>query len=68
MRPIPCREDLLALMHALLANASDLVDDAELLLENARFPRAYALAALGGEELGKIYLCLDALLPLGENG
>src|SRR5688572_19080839 len=37
-------------------------DDAALLYENERYARAYALAALAGEELGKVYLCLDAVL------
>lgn len=62
MRPVPTHDQLLELMTALLANAGTLVDDASLLFENDRFPRAYALAALAGEELGKVYLCLDALL------
>lgn len=49
-------------MSALLTNAAALIDDASLLYENTRYPRAYALAALAGEELGKVYLCLDAVL------
>jgi AbiV family abortive infection protein len=62
MPHVPERDDLLLLMDALLSNAESLADDARLLRDNARFPRAYALAALAGEELGKVYLCLDALL------
>jgi AbiV family abortive infection protein len=62
MPQVPERDDLLSLMDALLSNAESLADDARLLHENGRFPRAYALAALAGEELGKVYLCLDALL------
>lgn len=65
MRPLPNDEQLLALIHALLANASSLVDDATLLLDHGRHARAYALAALASEELGKVYLCLDALLGDG---
>ena len=37
-----------------LANAQDLLSDARLLLENSRIARAYALAQLAQEELGKI--------------
>lgn len=66
MRPVPERDQLLALTHALQSNAQSLLDDASLLYEHGRFPRAYALAALAGEELGKIYLCLDALLSRGK--
>ena len=32
-------------MSALLTNAAALIDDASLLYENTRYPRAYALAA-----------------------
>lgn len=66
MPPLPTHEQLLNLTHALLANAAALVDDASLLHEHGRHPRAYALAALSGEELGKVYLCLEALLPSEE--
>ena len=62
MRGVPEPDDLLALMGALLSNAEALADDAGLLYEHGRFPRSYALAALAGEELGKVYLCLEALL------
>jgi AbiV family abortive infection protein len=65
MRTVPERDHLLALVGALIANARTLLDDASLLLEHGRFPRAYALAALAGEEVGKVYLCLDALLSPG---
>lgn len=47
------------LIQALLENARDLASDARLLLEHDRFARCYALAALAGEELGKVAICLD---------
>lgn len=49
------------LTQALLNNARDLAADARLLFEHERFARCYALAALAGEELGKIAICLDWL-------
>lgn len=58
----PDREVLVGLVHALLANARSLVADARLLLDHGRWARAYALAALGGEELGKLEVCLDWLI------
>lgn len=64
MRLVPERDDLLSLIDALLANAEALADDAGLLYEHERYPRAYALGALAGEELGKVYLCLEALLSV----
>jgi AbiV family abortive infection protein len=50
------------LVHALLGNAGDLTSDAKLLFDHGRFSRSYALAALAGEELGKISICLDWVL------
>lgn len=61
MRPIPDDEQLVNLIRSLLANAQDLVADAALLFENERYARTYALSALAGEELGKIYLCMETL-------
>ena len=49
-------------MVALLENAADLVDDARVLLQHGRSPRAYALAVLATEELGKTFLCLQVAL------
>lgn len=66
MRPVPSDEHLLELIGALIANATALAQDAALLLEHDRYPRAYALAALASEELGKVYLCLDAVLSRKE--
>jgi AbiV family abortive infection protein len=47
------------LSNALLAiarNAIALLDDAEFLFQNGRYPRATALAVLAGEEAGKFWL------------
>lgn len=60
-RPIPPRDDLLALFDAAQENALALITDAEILAEADRFPRAYALATLALEELGKADLCLVAM-------
>jgi AbiV family abortive infection protein len=59
-RPIPSTEDLLRLAEASLSNAEALIDDARVLAEAGRFPRAHALATLGCEELGKTRHCLYA--------
>lgn len=59
---VPTRETLVRLVSSLLQNARDLSSDARLLHENGRHARSYALAALAGEEVGKIELCLDLLL------
>src|SRR5260370_40417621 len=61
VRPIPPRDDLLALFQATKANAGDLISDAELLADVGRFPRAHALATLAHEEIGKAQLCLLAV-------
>lgn len=58
---VPTQGQLIALVHALLDNAAGLAGDARLLHENQRYARGYALAALAGEEVGKIELCLDRL-------
>jgi AbiV family abortive infection protein len=60
--PIPPRDDLLALYSATEENALALITDAETLVEAGRFPRAYALATLALEELGKGHLCLLAVV------
>ena len=62
VRPIPPRDDLLALVQAAKVNAGDLISDAELLADAGRFPRAHALATLAHEEIGKAQLCLLALM------
>jgi AbiV family abortive infection protein len=62
---VPSPELARSLVAALLQNASDLTADARLLLENRRFARAYALAVLSVEELGKTYLCLQVALGDG---
>jgi AbiV family abortive infection protein len=45
---------------AALGNAVELLADARALLKARRWPRAYALAILAGEELGKALLCYPA--------
>lgn len=56
--PIPPHADLIKLYRAALGNAQDLVDDAKLLAEHGRYPRAYALATLAWEELSKAQWCI----------
>jgi AbiV family abortive infection protein len=59
--PLPSRDDLLQLMQEALANAKDLLNDAQLLFDASRFPRALALATLSWEELSKADLCALAM-------
>lgn len=58
----PTTDQLVDLVHSLLDNAESLTSDARLLHDNGRYARCYALAALAGEELGKIGFCLGSLL------
>lgn len=58
---MPEDRQLRQLAHAARDNAAGLVADARLLLDAGRYPRAYALATLAFEELGKMLLCRDAL-------
>jgi hypothetical protein len=46
-------------MEAAARNAHELVADARLLLEAGRMPRAYALAELAAEELGKLIMLTE---------
>jgi AbiV family abortive infection protein len=59
--PMPTSDQLRALRQAARQNAVDLAADARLLLDAGRFPRAYALAVLALEELGKGERCRDVL-------
>jgi AbiV family abortive infection protein len=59
--PLPSHDDLLLLLRAALANAKDLLNDAQLLADAGRFPRALALATLSWEELSKADLCALAI-------
>ena len=52
---------LTAIAGASLLNASDLVDDAELLLAGGRSARAHALAVLALEEIGKHVMTIAAI-------
>jgi AbiV family abortive infection protein len=65
-RSLPPRDDLIALIQISMRNAGALLDDACLLLDAHRAPRAHALATLALEEIGKASLCMLALLPLPE--
>jgi AbiV family abortive infection protein len=57
----PIDHPLLAqLARAALDNASDLLNDAEVLLASERWPRAYSLAILAAEEFGKFMSCVVA--------
>ncbi|MDX8036940.1 AbiV family abortive infection protein [Lentzea sp. BCCO 10_0856] len=57
------------LSQAALNNALELLADARLLFDAKRWPRAYALAALAGEEVGKYEICREAASspPCGES-
>lgn len=50
------------LARALLNNGDALIEDAELLLDHRRYPRAAALALMALEELSKVHLCLEAII------
>ena len=58
---MPTAGQLRQLAQAAAQNATDLAADARLLLGAGRFPRAYALATLALEELGKMELCHEVL-------
>jgi len=58
---MPTAGQLRQLAQAAAQNAVDLAADARLLLDAGRFPRAYALAALALEELGKMELSHQVL-------
>jgi len=62
-RCIPDPEVLVELQNVVARNAAALLEDARLLFEAQRYPRAFALSALAFEELGKAALCLGPLLP-----
>ena len=51
----------------ILENAQELIEDAELLLRNNRYPRAFALAHLASEELIKYQLLLSVTLELARD-
>ena len=58
---MPTAGQLRQLAQAAAQNATDLAADARLLLDVGRFSRAYALATLTLEELGKMELCHEVL-------
>lgn len=58
---MPTAGQLRQLAQAAAQKATDLAADARLLLDAGRFSRAYALATLTLEELGKMELCHEVL-------
>lgn len=56
--PYPGNVDWLGLADAARRNAIAYLQDAQLFLSHERHGRAYAMAVLGLEELGKYYICL----------
>lgn len=59
----------MTLAQAALSNAADLLADARVLADAGRFPRAYVVATLACEELGKQQRCLRAVwLPCTAKG
>jgi AbiV family abortive infection protein len=57
---------MLRLAPAAARNARDLLADAEILLERQRWPGAYALGVLAGEEAAKAYRCIGVLALGGQ--
>lgn len=55
----PTPRQLGELARLALTNAADLAADAQVLLDAERYPRAFALATLAAEEIGKHYLCVS---------
>lgn len=53
--------ELAVVAEAALLNSLSLLEDAELLAAGQRWPRAFAVAVLAGEEFGKLMMCLGAL-------
>ncbi|MEV5720839.1 AbiV family abortive infection protein [Amycolatopsis mediterranei] len=51
---------LAELTQAALDNSVQLLEDARVLINAERWPRAYALSVLAGEEFGKFYSCVVA--------
>jgi len=62
-------EQLEDLMIAVYRNARSLADDAQILLDDGRYARAYAVAELGAEELGKLLMLGNVAIfsALGES-
>lgn len=53
--------ELGGLAEATLENSLTLLEDAEVLAVNGRWPRSFALTILAGEEFGKVMMCLGTL-------
>ncbi len=66
MKPLSINQIFSALTK-IIENAQELVEDAELLLENNRYARAFALAHLASEELVKFQFLLPVASELARN-
>jgi AbiV family abortive infection protein len=60
-KPLPSPEEALDLLQASLRNARDLVEAARALVDVGHAPRAYSLATLAFEEIGKAHMCISAM-------
>ena len=60
----PLRDEFLALYNASLKNATELLAEAEILLEREKYARAYALAFTALEEISKSQLAADVFTGL----
>jgi AbiV family abortive infection protein len=58
------QQEFLTLYNASLKNASDLLLEAQLLFDNYKYPRAYALAFTALEEISKSQLAADVFTGL----
>jgi AbiV family abortive infection protein len=58
---------ILSATSKILENAQELIEDAELLLENNRYPRAFVLAHLASEELIKYHAFFPVVLELARD-
>ena len=63
----PSIPQILSAISKTLENAQELIEDAELLLENNRYPRAFALAHLACEELIKCQLLFPVAFELARD-
>lgn len=58
------KESLLSGIDKTFNNAKSLMVEAQLLFANEYYPRAYSLLQLSTEELGKVFLLIDALFTM----
>jgi AbiV family abortive infection protein len=55
-------------MFLTLENVRDLIDDAEILLKHKKVPRAYVIAQLANEEIGKAFILYNVYMAQREEG